>query len=197
MKGEIHGTRNHQTRIGKPQLCLRRGRKIEILFAALDSFEEARDGRVHKYRNDTQEKIDAAARDLQTTAEAARVVQKQKDLENLKNQFDTDTAAFDFMTDKIDKRLGGFGLIAVRSEMIEVIEERLDRLQKIVDEADTGEKKPTERNPRSAGEKAQAGKPNQDRAGATGYANRRKRRSAPQVQPARTQETGATKKMKR
>ena len=116
--------------------------KIEILFAALDSLKKARDGRVHKYRNDTREKIDAAARDLQTTAEAARVVQKQKDLENLKNQFDTDTAAFDFMTDKIDKLLEDLGY-SCPSEMIEVIEERLDRLQKIVDEADTKEKKLT------------------------------------------------------
>jgi chromosome segregation ATPase len=117
--------------------------KIEILFAALDSLKKARDSRASKYRNDTREKIDSAARDLQTTAEAARVVQKQRDLENLKNQFDTDTAAFDFMTDKIDKRLEDLGY-SCPSEMIEVIEERLDRLQKIVDEADTKEKKLTD-----------------------------------------------------
>src|SRR6266542_2426988 len=117
--------------------------KIEILFAALDSLKKARDERVQKYRNDTRNKIDSAARELQTTAAAARVVQKQKDLENLKNQFDADTAAFDFMTDKIDKRLEDLGYSCPR-EMIEVLEERLDRLQKIVDEADTKEKKLTD-----------------------------------------------------
>ena len=117
--------------------------KIEILFAALDSLKKARDGRVHKYRNDTRNKIDSAARELQTTAEPARVVQKQKDLENLKNQFDADTAAFDFMTDKTDKRLEDLGY-GCPSEMIEALEERLDRLQKIVDEADTKEKKLTD-----------------------------------------------------
>jgi predicted nucleic acid-binding Zn-ribbon protein len=113
--------------------------KIEILFAALDSLKKARDGRADKYRNDTREKIDLAARELQTTADAARVVQKQKDLENLKNQFEADTAAFDFMTDKIDKRLEDLGY-SCPSEMIEVLEKRLDRLQKIVDQADTTEK---------------------------------------------------------
>jgi chromosome segregation ATPase len=117
--------------------------KIEILFAALDSLKKARDGRANKYRNDTREKIDSAARELQATADAARVVQKQKDLENLKNQFEADTAAFDFMTDKIDKRLEDLGY-SCPSEMIEVLEERLDRLQKIVDEADTKEKKLTD-----------------------------------------------------
>jgi predicted nucleic acid-binding Zn-ribbon protein len=113
--------------------------KIEILFAALDSLKKARDGRANKYRNDTREKIDLAARELQTTADATRVVQKQKDLENLKNQFEADTAAFDFMTDKIDKRLEDLGY-SCPSEMIEVLEKRLDRLQKIVDQADTTEK---------------------------------------------------------
>jgi chromosome segregation ATPase len=117
--------------------------KIDILFAALDSLKKAKDGRVNKYRNDSREKVDAVARELQTTAEAARVVQRQKDLENLKNQFDADTAAFDFMTDKIDKRLEDLGYSCPR-EMIEVLEERLDRLQKIVDEADTKEKKLTD-----------------------------------------------------
>jgi DNA repair exonuclease SbcCD ATPase subunit len=117
--------------------------KIEILFAALDSLRRAKDGRVHKYRNDTRDKIDSAARELQTTAETARVVQRQKDLENLKNQFDLDTAAFDFMTDKIDKRLEDWGY-GCPSEMIEVLEERLDRLQKILDEADTKEKRLTD-----------------------------------------------------
>jgi DNA repair exonuclease SbcCD ATPase subunit len=117
--------------------------KIEILFAALDSLRRARDGRAHKYRNDTRDKIDSAARELQTTAEAARVVQRQKDLENLKNQFDVDTAAFDFMTDKIDKRLEDLGY-GCPGEMIEVLEERLDRLQKILDEADTKEKRLTD-----------------------------------------------------
>ena len=114
--------------------------KIEILFAALDSLRRARDGRVHKYRNDTRDKIDSIARELQTTAEAARVVQRQKDLENLKNQFDADTAAFDFMIDKIDKRLEDLGY-GCPSEMLE---ERLDRLQKILDEADTKEKRLTD-----------------------------------------------------
>jgi chromosome segregation ATPase len=117
--------------------------QIETLFAALDSLRKAKDGRVHKYRNDTRDKIDSAARELQTTAEAARVVQNQKDLDNLKNQFDADTAAFDFMRDKIDKRLEDLGY-GCPSEMIEVLEERLDRLQKIVDEADTKEKKLTD-----------------------------------------------------
>ena len=117
--------------------------KIEILFAALDSLKRARDRRVNKYRNDSREKIDAVARELQTTAEAARVVQRQKDLENLKNQFDVDTAAFDFMIDKIDKRLEDLGY-SCPSEMIEALEKRLDRLQKIVDEADTKEKQLTD-----------------------------------------------------
>jgi chromosome segregation ATPase len=117
--------------------------KIETLFAALDSLRRAKDGRVHKYRNDTRDKTDSAARELQTTAESVRVVQKQRDLENLKNQFDADTAAFDFMTDKLDKRLDELGYSCPR-EMIEVLDKRLDRLQKILDEADTKEKKLTD-----------------------------------------------------
>ena len=113
--------------------------KIETLFAALDSLKKARHGRVNKYQNDNREKVDSVARELQTTADAARVLQKQKDLENLKNQFDTDTAAFEYLTEKIDKRLEELGYGCPR-EMIEVLEKRLDRLQKIVDEADTKEK---------------------------------------------------------
>jgi chromosome segregation ATPase len=117
--------------------------KIETLFAALDSLKKARDRRVNKYRNDSRERVDSAARELQTTAESVRVVQKQRDLENLKNQFDADTAAFDFMTAKIDKRLDELGYSCPR-EMIEVLEKRLDRLQKVLDEADTKEKKLTD-----------------------------------------------------
>ena len=113
--------------------------KIETLFAALDSLKKARHGRVNKYQNDNREKVDSAARELQTTADGARVLQKQKDLENLKNQFDADTAAFEYMTEKIDKRLEDLGHSCPR-EMLEVLEKRLDRLQKIVDEADTKEK---------------------------------------------------------
>src|SRR5262245_38977223 len=90
---------------------------IETLFAALDSLEKARDERVNKYQTDSKEKLDSAAKELQATADAARVVQKQKDLENLKNQFDTDTAAFDFMTNTIDKRLEDLGYSCPR-EMI-------------------------------------------------------------------------------
>jgi DNA repair exonuclease SbcCD ATPase subunit len=117
--------------------------KIETLYAALDSLKKARDRRVNKYRNDSRARVDSAARELQTTAESARVVQKQRDLENLKNQFDADTAAFDFMTDKIEKRLDELGYSCPR-EMIEVLDQRLDRLQKILDEADTKEKKLTD-----------------------------------------------------
>ena len=117
--------------------------KIETLFAALDSLRKARAGRANKYRNDAREKIDSAAREIQTTADGPRVVQKQKDLENLKTQFDAETAAFEYMTEKIDKRLDDLGHSHPR-EMIEVLEKRLDRLQKIVDEADTKEKKLTD-----------------------------------------------------
>jgi chromosome segregation ATPase len=113
---------------------------IETLFAALDSLEKARDERANKYQTDSREKLDAAARELHLTADAARVVQKQRDLENLKNQFEADTAAFDYMTDKIDKRLEDLGYTCP-NEMIEVLDKRLDRLQKIVDETDTQEKK--------------------------------------------------------
>jgi predicted nucleic acid-binding Zn-ribbon protein len=113
---------------------------IETLFAALDNLEKSKNERVHKYHTDVREKLDAAAKELQATADAARVVQKQKDLDTLKNQFEADTAAFDYMTDKIDKRLEELGY-SCPQEMIAVLEERLDRLQKIVDEADTTEKK--------------------------------------------------------
>jgi hypothetical protein len=44
------------------------------------------------------------------------------------------------MTDRIDKRLEELGY-SWPKEMIELLETRLDRLQKIVDEADTTEKK--------------------------------------------------------
>jgi chromosome segregation ATPase len=117
--------------------------KIETLFAALDSLKRAKYARINKYRNDSREKVDAIARELQTTAEAARVVQRQKDLDNLRNQFDADTAAFDFMIDNIDKRLEDLGYSCPR-EMIEILEKRLDRLQKMVDEADVKEKKLTD-----------------------------------------------------
>jgi len=113
---------------------------IETLFAALDSLERAKDERANQYQIDSTERLDEAARELQATADAARVVQKQKDLENLKNQFEADTTAFDYMTDKIDKRLENLGYSCPK-EMIEVLDRRLDRLQKIVDEADTQEKK--------------------------------------------------------
>jgi hypothetical protein len=113
---------------------------IETLFAALDSLEKAREDRANKYQTDSREKLDAAARELQTTADPTRVVQRQRELENLKNQFEADTAAFEYMTDKIDKRLEELGYSCPK-EMIELLEMRLDRLQKIVDEADTTEKK--------------------------------------------------------
>jgi len=113
---------------------------IETLFAALDSLERARDERANKYQIDSTERLDAAAKELQATADAARAVQKQRDLENLKNQFEADTTAFEYMADKIDKRLEDLGYSCPK-EMIEVLDRRLDRLQKIVDEADTQEKK--------------------------------------------------------
>jgi predicted nucleic acid-binding Zn-ribbon protein len=113
---------------------------IETLFAALDSLEKAKDERANKYQIDSTERLDAAARELQATADAARAVQKQRDLENLKNQFEADTTAFEYMTDKIDKRLEDLGY-SCPEEMIEVLDRRLDRLQKIVDEADSQEKK--------------------------------------------------------
>src|ERR687892_1723654 len=109
---------------------------IETLFAARDNFEKAKNERANRYQTDVREKVDVAARELQTTADAARVVQKQKDLETMKNQFEADMAAFDYMRDKIDKRLEDLGYNCPK-EMIEVLEKRLDRLQKIVDEADT------------------------------------------------------------
>ena len=117
--------------------------KIETLFAALDSLRKAREVRANKYRSDTREKIDSAAREMQTTADGPRVVQKQKDLENLKTQFDAETAAFEYMTEKIDRRLDELGHSHPR-EMIEILEKRLERLQKIVEEADTEEKKLTD-----------------------------------------------------
>jgi chromosome segregation ATPase len=113
---------------------------IETLFAALDSLERARDERANKYQIDSTERLDAAARELQATTDAARAVQKQRDLENLKNQFEADTAAFEYMTDKIGMRLEHLGY-SCPEEMIDVLDRRLDRLQKIVDETDTQEKK--------------------------------------------------------
>jgi chromosome segregation ATPase len=117
--------------------------KIETLFAALDSLRKASEGHANKYRNDIQEKIDSAAREIQATADGPRVVQKQKDLENLKTQFDAETAAFESMSEKIDRRIDELGHSYPR-EMLEILEKRLDRLQKIVDEADTKEKKLTD-----------------------------------------------------
>lgn len=111
---------------------------IETFFAALDSLKKARVERVNKYQKDSTEKLDLAAKELKAT-DAAHIVQKQKDLETLKNQFDADTAAFDYMKGKIAERLEDLSN-SNTAAMIGVLDERLNRLQKIVDEADTKEK---------------------------------------------------------
>src|ERR671919_1963197 len=113
---------------------------IETLFAALDGLEKARDERVCKYQIDSSERLDSAARELRANADAARVVQKHRDLENLKNQFDAETAAFDYMTDKINKRLEDLS-DCNREEMIEVLETKIEHLRKLIDDTDVEEKK--------------------------------------------------------
>ena len=112
---------------------------IETLFAALDSLEKGREERGNKYQIDSREKLDLAARELRANAEAGRVVQKQRDLESLKNQLEADTAAFDYMTNKINERLEELS-DSNPEEMIEVLERKLEHLKKLIDEADVTEK---------------------------------------------------------
>jgi hypothetical protein len=113
---------------------------IETLFAAHKILETAKRDRENKYLKDSREKLDAAASELKATVDAARVVQKQKDLANLKNQCDAETAAFDYIMDKINRRLEDL-TDSNPEEMIEVLERKLEHLRNLIDEADDTEKR--------------------------------------------------------
>ena len=113
---------------------------IETLFAALDSLEKAKEDRVNKYQKERADLIQLVANELKTTADAARAVQKQKDLQARETQFRADIAAIDYMIGEIDRRVKDLSY-SNREAMIEVLTARIEELERRSDEAETKEKR--------------------------------------------------------
>jgi len=113
---------------------------IETLFAALDSLEKAKEDRVNKYQKERADLIQLVANELKTTADAARAVQKQKDLQAQETQFRADIAAIDYMIGEIDRRVKDLSY-SNREAMIEVLTARIEELERRSDEAETKEKR--------------------------------------------------------
>jgi chromosome segregation ATPase len=113
---------------------------IEALFDAQDSLEKAKDERVHKYQKERADLIQLAASELRTTADAARAVRKQKDLQAQETQYQADIAAIDFMISEIDRRVKELSY-SNRDAMIEVLTERIEELERRSDEAETKERR--------------------------------------------------------
>ena len=113
---------------------------IETLFAAHDSLEKAKDERVNKYQKERADLIQLAANELKTTADAARAVQKQKDLQTQETQYRADIAAIDYMIGEIDRRVKDLSY-SNREAMIEALTARIEELERRSDEAETKEKR--------------------------------------------------------
>jgi predicted RNase H-like nuclease (RuvC/YqgF family) len=113
---------------------------IETLFAAHDSLEKAKDECVNKYQKERADLIQLAANELKTTADAARAVQKQKDLQAQETQYKADIAAIDYMIGEIESSVKDLSY-SNREAMIEVLTARIEELERRSDEAETKEKK--------------------------------------------------------
>jgi hypothetical protein len=113
---------------------------IETLFAAHDSLEKAKDDRVSKYQKERADLIQLAANELKATADAARALQKQKDLQAQETQYRADNAAIDYMIGEIDRRVKDLSY-SNREAMIEVLTARIEELERRSDEAETKEKR--------------------------------------------------------
>jgi hypothetical protein len=113
---------------------------IETLFAARDSLEKAKDERVNKYQKERADLIQLTANELKATADAARALQKQKDLQAQETQYKADIAAIDYMISEIDWRVKDLSY-SNREAMIEVLTTRIEELERRSDEAETKEKR--------------------------------------------------------
>jgi chromosome segregation ATPase len=109
---------------------------INTLFVAIDSLHKARDTRVSQYQNERIAVIQSAATDFKLTADAARAVQRQAELQNHETKFNGDIAAIDYMSEKIEERRAELGY-SNPGEMIAVLTERIQELERRSEETET------------------------------------------------------------
>jgi DNA repair exonuclease SbcCD ATPase subunit len=109
---------------------------IHILFVAIDNLRKARDFRVSQYQNERIAVIQSAATDFKLAADAAHAVQRQTELQNNETKFNTDIAAIDYMSEKIEERRAELGYSNPR-EMIAVLTERIEELERRSEETET------------------------------------------------------------
>ena len=115
------------------------GTNIETLFDAIDKLQKAKEERVNKYQKESTELLQTAAKELQATADAARAMQKIKELQAKETQFEEEKKAIDYMIKTINRQIDSLS-DSNPEEVIKVLEKRIDELQKRSDETDTKEK---------------------------------------------------------
>jgi DNA repair exonuclease SbcCD ATPase subunit len=109
---------------------------INTLFVAVDNLRKARDARISQYQNERIAVIQSAATDFKLTADAARAVQRQTELQNNETKFNGDIAAIDYLSEKIEERRTELGYTNP-GEMIAVLTERIDELERRSEETET------------------------------------------------------------
>jgi cell division protein FtsB len=109
---------------------------INTLFVAIDNLHKARAARVNQYQNERIAVIQSAASDFKLTADAARAVQRQAELQNHETKFNGDIAAIDYMSEKIEERRAELGY-SNPGEMIAVLTERIEELERRSEETET------------------------------------------------------------
>jgi chromosome segregation ATPase len=109
---------------------------INTLFVAIDNLHKARDARVSQHQNERIAVIQSAATDFKLTADAARAVQRQAELQNHETKFNGDIAAIDYMSEKIEERRAELGY-SNPGEMIAVLTERIEELERRSEETET------------------------------------------------------------
>src|SRR4029453_10541986 len=109
---------------------------INTLFVAIDNLHKARDARVSQYQNERRAIIQSAASDFKHTADAARAVQRQAELQNHETKFNGDIAAIDYMSEKIEERRTELGY-SNSGEMIAVLTERIKELERRCEATET------------------------------------------------------------
>jgi cell division protein FtsB len=102
---------------------------INTLFVAIDNLHKARDARVSQHQKERTAIIQSAASDFKLTADAARAVQRQAELQNHETKFNGDIAAIDYMSEKIEERRTELGY-SNPGEMIAVLTERIEELER-------------------------------------------------------------------
>jgi predicted nucleic acid-binding Zn-ribbon protein len=112
---------------------------IETLYAARDNLDKAKEERKSKYDKERADLIQAVANELKTTADPARVLQRQTELQNKEKQRNDEEGAIDSMIKTVDEQLEALSQ-SNPAEMIEVLTKRIDELQKRCDEADSKSK---------------------------------------------------------